>query len=344
MNTKTRKSRMLPLTATLLACSLGVASNAYANAYSFAYDNVSNFFLSISNPSTNSFGTPVVTSADSATLNGSGVSKSAPPGAAFAPADAPISTLGSPTQTNNAFTPLGQTGTYSWGDAQIISQQTALSLPCGSSDCGHFANAAESNIAYNGYSTAQGNNNSGTTLTVPITIAAGGGATISFQFNAEPYIQAFLASTSAPGSKAQSYISANISIYQLNSSGGTVGNPVVSWSPDGTNGNATGLSAETDPYSLNTNLTQSIPGLGVYDPFGASFGATVGAGSLFSGSTITLDSLFNDRPSYQLSLAMQENVAVTNYVPEPATLALMGIGLLGLGVSLTRRPRRSAKS
>ena len=336
------KLKLVPLGASLALCGLGLAGNAEANAYSLSYDNISNFL--IPNPTNVVFGTPSVSSADSASMNGSGISNNSTATTPYGPSDTKIATVGTPTEGEDAYMPLGQTGNYAWGDGDVFAQQTnntyTSSSQCAAGGCGHFQNAAESNMTL-GTAAAAGNNNSGTFMTVPITVSNSG--TFTMEFNAEPYLQTFLAANSKAGSQAAADLSVTATLYSLDAAGNTTGT-VMTWTPNGNSatdhtisGGVT-VSGISDPQTLNITSTQLLPGgTTTYDPFGATFGTGTGSGGLYSITVGGLGSLNgSSAPSYQLALAMKEDVAVAA-VPEPANVALFMVGLGLVGAAKLRR-------
>jgi PEP-CTERM motif len=305
-----KQFKLATLAAAALAMGLGIAGNAQASAYAYSQNSLLDGFF-ISNNTANVFGRPVNTSADSATLTGS-------PSAGFSDVgtglrDAATANLGTATGTN-LWTPLGQgIGTYSRGDAAITQEQFGVGAGQGIQS----ANVAEANIDLNGTAEARGNNSSGTFFNVNFEVTEAGTAT--FQFTFDPILSVALSADIQPGSLAQAILTASLTI--TNNAGGPA---VVTWSPDGTGsvGGTIGGTVESDPYSLNKTLSQFLAGSNQLDDPVGVFRMTTGILPV---------------GIYNITAEQSERVSVVSQVPEPATLALISMGLAGMGFLSRRR-------
>lgn len=123
-------------------------------------------------------------------------------------------------------------------------------------------------------------------------------------------------------SEVEADIEFNIAISDLAGGGGAAA-IVFNWSPDGVDGGIFGgTDAGGDPFSLNTSLfsTAGIVNVSAYeapDQFRATL--TLGPGI------------------YSLAITMREAAQGQQKIPVPATLALLGAGLFGIGAVRRRR-------
>ena len=321
------KFKLLSLSASLLACGLGMSGNAQAEAYAVSTNNIKNGFLTVTGAL--SFGTPASVSSSSATLNGVGQSNSAsgPP-----PPDAPASNgTGTPaafTRTNEMtfvsgggntyYTLFGPQTTvnYSGGDAKVVSEQTITGTPV------VVRNIAGSNIGTQGFADADGRNSSSTLLTAPV-ICGSATCSIDFSFLADPYIKVLLDAAAGPGSVARGVLAVNIS---LRKDGDLL--DTFAWAPNGVKGNGiVGGTEVFDDENLNLTVTQLNAGTTVHSgPYAADvFGKYEAFTNPFGPG------------SYVLSLSQIEKTDVKRVVPEPAGMALMGLALAGLAITRRRK-------
>jgi len=339
--------KLLTLTASIAACGLGLAGNAQANAYAVATNNIDQGQLialvngapqtdASGNPTNGPFiifGTPQSSSTSAATLNGTGTSSNVP-----GPNPDALASNGTgsvPTRTNEQtfttgagntyYTLFGQLGTaYSWGDAKVVSEQSLTGTPV-------VARAgAESNIPDSGFADANGTNSSSTAFTVGLTAGsscATNACTIDISFLADPYIQAVL-DAQAAGTVARGAISTQITITPVSN---TPVLPVFSWSPNGqVDGSIVGGTEVADGEDLNN--TQQALSPGVTQTFSPPYGS-----DLFSAFHAFTNSLAPGSYTLGLTMTVHTDVRRTTAVPEPGTIALIGLALTGLGFLQRRR-------
>jgi len=334
--TKFMKKAMI---AVAVAGSLGaVSTTASAYVYALSHLSVANFGFTGTAPSA-----PITYTFDltnSATLNGTTVVESASCSNISPPAcsttgnvlDAPVAEVPAGARGGeNNYNFVGPTGSYASADSVIHTAALVDGVPSSSDQI------AEADLVTNGAGRANAELQSNTNLTFSAALTGG---SFTLLFTADPDMRAAI-SDSAGAYSAQSNLNTSFTFVSAATDPGT-GDPLlaVTWTPQGTAANdcvVTGLASAGvtctelfDSEDLNRNLGTGSNPSDLQHSFDASnnqtqFGITVNG---FTGGdySLALNSV--------TSVSVRRNVTA---VPEPATLALLSISLIGLGATLKRR-------
>lgn len=319
MNRNMKKSSL----AVALVCSglMFSASQAHAEAYATAFTNITSLFVNVT-PASNvtGFSAGSDTSVVTANLN---LANAIQGGAGVidpAPANAPGSSVARLNNAFNLFGP-GANQTYSNSDAQIASRQSVGNpftqiLQIGESDL---------NTPF-----AAGSNTENSSLTgFRFSIVTSATTFMDFSFKASSFLRAMVDATNAHGTSAQATMNVVISLADA------AGNIVFNWTPDGQAGGISGGAETSDPCSLNTNIGATFLPENNSKTCGNGVDATIGAAPAsflaYAASTNALAA-----GTYTLNLSSKNSTQV-RAVPEPGALALLGIGLAGMGAVARRK-------
>jgi hypothetical protein len=326
---------LFPVAALGLAMGLGINTNAHAFAYAFADVRVfdaSITFLPIDQTDLDQFGTcltnscassgtPDTTSVAGAALGGTGDFNNSNVDAPIAFGDGSVFPDGTAPIENDFTAEGGSNGhKYAWADSQIVSQQTLGSPPVNLDGTPNNASLLESRTA------AEANSNDGTLASgtskassdTEVTVTIGqGGARVRFDFSVE-LLQAAQITAPHDDTLAESIAQVAVTIKDEDE------NNVFRWelgsSPTGTIGAATFGNDFVFPGEISTTSQDVLDG------------GTPLSGDFFSVTGNLSEGI------YDLTLSADVEVsAQAAPIPEPTSLALMGLGLLGLGGVSARR-------
>jgi hypothetical protein len=162
-------------------------------------------------------------------------------------------------------------------------------------------------------------------LTAQFDFIVTGTGTVEINFDALAYLEAFV----TPGGLGENAQATYSTSFRLTQNVGGVQNTIFTWAPDGLPGGIVGGVEVLDPFTLNANVASIDPAGGV-----SAVGAAVGVKNAGAFQALTPVLLAGQR--YTLSASMDTDV-IAVAIPEPATLGLFSLALLGMGAALRRR-------
>lgn len=304
--------------------SFGAATNAQAYAYGVAANEISNFLITgtnitiLSPVTNNSNALACLPNGTCVATGGTGIQ------------DAPPAQIGLPGYVDNTYiTPTtheANATSFSVADADITGTPGLITSA---------RNFAEAKVMEN--NSANGTAGNSSIQSIQFTVNAVG--SLAFEFDATPFIRAFLSSGTALGSAALGSLAMNINIVGNNTNPGGFTGTVFNWAPDGIvipvpvgSVNILGGRETADSFSINTSVTATpiAPSPANYNP------TQCAVGPCFAASTSDLAV-----GVYTLNVVMSEKDDLL-LVPEPGSILLFGIGLAALGGFTRRRSMRPA--
>jgi len=314
-------------TAVAAACGVGMAGNANADALAQSLLNITNFTI------TNGSGTPLNATTDfsqlsfldtlqnTSILNGA----SGTPGAAqsntfVAAVDAPQSCIGACTFPENTFVsvPTPPTATYARSDSLLTGQPLAgTSAPVGAN--AQAIAVTSLNTDGTGGSASDILLTSGFTFVTTHDINQAG-----FTFDANTFLQAW----TAPGTTSPTEAGAGFK-WELTLVDAATGATLIDWIPDGStsSGTQTGLNVTAEGCNLSANASATFD-----QPSGPTQNCT---GTFAATSNVVL--LAGHRYTFTIDHHVSTHATEVTAVPEPGTLALLSVGLLGFGWASRKR-------
>ena len=235
--------------------------------------------------------------------------------------DAMPATIGAPARVNNVFSFLG-TGpatSYSGSDSVVTTAQLVQGVPSSTEQI------AESLLNTAGTARANAEIQSNSTLTW--TISVGQSGALSLLFFADPDMKSEL--FGPPGLTAQSNMNVSLTLREANTSN------EIRWAPQGTAANdcvvigfvGVTCTESADGEDLNANTTVGV------NPDSSTNSFDVAA--ILSFFDIDITGLAAG--TYSIALNAVTSTSVRAEVPEPGSVALLGLALAGLGLSASRR-------